>query len=83
MNKPTLFNVVECLRHVLQKQNTKYQKTIVVEIWVCCLIYKLVQDANFLTCSELFAIGKSTISIILHQFVEAFNYVYMHLITWP
>ncbi len=47
-NKPTQFNVIECMRLVLQKQNTKYRKTIVIEIWVYCSIYKLVQDANFL-----------------------------------
>ncbi len=52
MNKLTLFNVDECLRHVLQKQNIKYHKAIIVKIWVCCSIHKLVQDVNFLICKE-------------------------------
>jgi hypothetical protein len=46
-------------------------------------IYKLAQGVNFLTYNELFAMGKLIIFVILHQFVEAFNYVYMHLIIWP
>lgn len=46
-------------------------------------IYKLAQAVNFLTYNELYAIGKSIIYVILHQFVEAFNFVYMHLIIWP
>jgi hypothetical protein len=83
MNKPTLFNIIECLRPIFQKQNTKYHKVIFVEIWVYCSIYKLAQGVNFLRCSELFAIGKLIVFVILHQFVKAFNFVYMHFITWP
>ncbi len=38
---------------------------------------------NFLTCNELFALGKSIVSVILHEFVYAFNIVYKSLIFWP
>jgi hypothetical protein len=43
----------------------------------------MVQVANFLTCNELFAIGKLTIFLILREFVIAFISTYNDLITWP
>jgi hypothetical protein len=36
-------------------------------------VYKLAHSANFLVCSELFTIGKSTISFVLHEFVKVVN----------
>jgi hypothetical protein len=51
---------------------------------VCVVfIYKLVQGANFHTCKEFFAIRKSTISLVLHEFVDAFISKYKFLIYWP
>jgi hypothetical protein len=34
-----------------------------------CAIYKLAHGANFLICSKLFAIGKSTTTLVLHEVV--------------
>jgi hypothetical protein len=65
MSKNTWFNIIDCLKFVFQKQNTKYCKVVPIMVHVCCVIYKLAKGANFLTYSELFAIGKSTISFIL------------------
>jgi hypothetical protein len=48
------------------KQDTKYHKAIHVEIWVACSIYKLAPAANPFICSELFTIGKSTKSLVIH-----------------
>jgi hypothetical protein len=42
----------------------------------------MVQGANFLTCNELFAIGKLTIFLILCEFVVVFISTYNVLITW-
>jgi hypothetical protein len=55
-----LFHIVNELRPTLMKKNTKYINAILVEIHVSCVIYKLVHGCNFLICSKLFAIGKST-----------------------
>ncbi len=38
---------------------------------------------NFLTCNELYIVGKCIVSIILHEFVYAFNIVYKSLNFWP
>ncbi len=45
--------------------------------------YKLVHDYNFLICSKLFAIGKSVVSLVLHEFVALVNIVFRKLISWP
>jgi hypothetical protein len=34
-------------------------------------------------CSELFDIGKSIVSLVLHDFVNAFIFEYRFLISWP
>jgi hypothetical protein len=47
---------------------TKYWKEVPIEIHVAS-IYKLVQGVNLLICSELFAIGKSIIFVVPHEFM--------------
>lgn len=66
MRKNTLINITDCLKFAFQKQNAKYCKVVPIMVRVCCAIYKLTKGANFITYSELFVIGKSTISFILH-----------------
>jgi hypothetical protein len=48
-----------------------------------CVLYKLADGINFLVCNELFAIGKSTFSLVLHGFVEAVNITFRKSISWP
>ncbi len=67
---------------MLLKQDTCYQKTIPIEIWVSCAIYKLAHGTNFLMCTKFFAIGKSIVSKVLHEFVVAMNIVFKKLIAW-
>jgi hypothetical protein len=50
---------------------------------VPCDVYKLAHNANFLICSELFTIGKTTISLVLHEFVKVVNITLRNLISWP
>jgi len=47
------------------------------------VIFKLAQGANFLTCSEMFAIRKSIVSLVLHEFVVIFISTYNDLIILP
>jgi hypothetical protein len=44
---------------------------------MCSFIYKLAQDANFLTCNETFAIVKSKIILGLHEFVDMHSIFYI------
>ncbi len=48
-----------------------------------CVIYKLAHNYNFLICSKLFAIGKSIVSLVLHEFVALVNTIFRKLISWP
>ncbi len=65
------------------KKNRKYINAILVEIYVSCVIYKLAHGYNFLICNELFTIGKSITSLVLHIFFDAVNVVFKKLISWP
>jgi hypothetical protein len=60
--KETFMDICKQVRLFLLKHHTKYRKVIPIEIGVSCAIYKLAQGGNILTCSELFAIGRSIIA---------------------
>ncbi len=47
-----------------------------------CVIYKLAHGTNLLVCSELFVIGKLTISKMLHELMASMNLIYKKLIAW-
>jgi hypothetical protein len=83
MNKVMLFTIANHLRPFFQIQNTKYCQSILGEILACCVILKFVQCAHFITCNELFTIGKLTVSLILHEFVATFISTHNDLIIWP
>jgi hypothetical protein len=44
-----------------------------MRVRVACALYKLVHGASLLICSKLFAMGKSTVSTVLHDVVHAVN----------
>jgi len=77
------FHIVDELRPTLMKKNRKYINAILVEIYVSCVIYKLAHGCNFLICNELFTIGKSITSLVLHRFFDAVYVVFKKLISWP
>jgi hypothetical protein len=78
----TLSNCWQIKVNIIEK-NTKYIKIILVEIHVSCVIYKFAHGYNFLICNELFAIGKFTVSLVLHEFVVIMNIVFKKLISLP
>jgi hypothetical protein len=75
--------VQHCQSPMTRSLEARHHRAITVEICVCCFIYKLAQGANFHACNKLFAIRKSTIFLVLHEFVDAFISKYMFLIYWP
>ncbi len=44
---------------------------------------KLSHGSNLLTCSQLFAIGKSIVSLIICKVVKTINIMFKSLISWP
>jgi hypothetical protein len=47
------------------------------------IIYTSTHGANFLIYNELFAIGKSIMSLVLCEFVVSMNVVFRKFISWP
>jgi hypothetical protein len=56
--------LIEKLKHIMEKKDTKYKCIILVSIRVACSLYKLVHALKYLQCSELFAIGKSIVHLV-------------------
>jgi hypothetical protein len=83
MDKGSVADMCYRLRAAVQKQNTKYRLAIPMEVRVCCCLYKLAQGANFLACSKKFAIGCSTVSLVIREVVSAINRVHNHALQWP
>jgi hypothetical protein len=83
MDKEAVVDVCARLRPHIEKQDTKYRQAIPVEVWVCCCLYKLAQGASLLQCSESFAIGKSTVGLLIREVVAAINRVFGNIIRWP
>jgi hypothetical protein len=71
------------LRPHIEKQDAKYRQAIPVEVRVCCCLYKLAHAPSLLQCSESFAIGKSTVGLVIREVVAAINRVYANVIHWP
>jgi hypothetical protein len=60
-----------------------YKCIIFVGIRVVCLLYKLIHGVDYLQCSEMFAIGKLSVNMVLHKFVVVVNVVFKTQIWWP
>lgn len=83
MSKTSVMALADLLKPHVQRQDTKYRLAIPVLIRVACTLFKLAQGASLFICSEMFAIGKSTVSILLREVVNAINDTMGHEITWP
>jgi hypothetical protein len=72
------------MRPLIAKKDAKISFTILVEVWLVYVIYKLFHGWNLLTYSnELFAISKSTIVFVIHEIVKVINMMFKSLISWP
>jgi hypothetical protein len=83
MTKASVFELSHQLWPFIQKQNTKYRLTIPVVVHVACTLLKLAHATNTRLCSELFAIGMSTVSNVIHDTCRAINIALRHEIAWP
>ena len=83
MTKSSVFELSNLLRPLIQKQNTRYRLAIPVVVRVACTLLKLAHGAGMRLCSELFAIGTSTVSSVVHDTCRAINIALRHEIAWP
>lgn len=50
---------------------------------VACSLYKLAHAFKYSSCSELFNIKKSTIHLVMHEFVCTMNSIFKNQMKWP
>ena len=83
MTKRSVFALSDLLAPHVRRKDTKYRVVIPVLIRIACTLFKLTHGASLFICSEMFAIGKSTVCSILRDVVHAVNNSLRHNITWP
>ena len=83
MTKPAVHSLATLLTPRVQKKNTKYRLSIPVLVRVACTLFKLTHGASLFICSEMFAIGRSTVCLVLREVVEAINVTLRSEIAWP
>lgn len=83
MTKPAVFHLAALLKPRVQKKDTKYRLSIPVLVRLACTLFKLTHGASLFICSEMFAIGRSTVSLVLRDVVEAINVSLRSEISWP
>lgn len=74
--------LIEKLKHKMEKKDTKYKCAILVSIRIACSFYKLAHALEYLQCSELFAIGKSIVHLMFRKFVHVVNDVFKAQLRW-
>ena len=75
-------DICYCIRTLIQKQDTNYCYCIPIEVRICCCLYKLGHGCNLLSCSEQFAIGCSTLGLVIHE-VVAITIAFGHIVQLP
>ena len=83
MTKRSIISLFQLVSPVVKKKDTRYQAAVPVTVRVACTLFKLSHGATLLICSELFALGRSTISGILREVVHAINDCLRNEIRWP
>jgi len=67
----------------MEKKNIWYKFVVPIGIQVACFLFKLVHKIKYLQCSEMFAISKSTMHLVLHEFIHVLNVIFKNQIKWP
>lgn len=81
MTKLALWALADVLKPFVEKKDTKYRFAIPVVVRVACVLFKLTHGCSLFICSELFAIGKSTVSMVLREVVQGINVALRHEIS--
>jgi len=67
----------------MEKKNTNFQVFVLMNIHVAYSLYKLAHAFKYLNCFELFDIKKSTVHLVLHEFMCTMNYILKNQMKWP
>ncbi len=71
MCKESFYELVEVLKPLIQKKDTRYRKAIIPEKRVAVALYRLTTNCDCRTISNLFGIGISTVHSITEDFISA------------
>ena len=82
MTKSAVQSLAELLKPIVQKKDTKYRLAIPVLVRVACTLFKLTHGASLFICSEMFAMGRSIVSLVLRDVVQAINITLRSEIAW-
>ncbi len=77
-----VWQLIEKLKLLMQKKDATYCYAIFVTIWITCFLYKLAHNIECLHCNELCTMGKSSVHLVLHEFVWFMNQVLRNQIAW-
>jgi hypothetical protein len=82
MTKASVFSLANLLWPLIEKKDTNYRSVVPVVVLVVASFFKLTQSCSLQICMEMFAIGKSTMCVILRDFVQAVNVLLRVEISW-
>lgn len=69
----TVLQLRKKFKPLIKKRNTKHETSIPFNIKVVCSFYKLSHGVEYFQCIKLFAINKSLMNMVLHEFVCPVN----------
>lgn len=81
--KRSVFRLASLLAPAICKKDMKYRLAVPVPVRLACVLFKLSHGVNFLICSEMFAVGRSIVSVMLRQVVQVINVSLRNEIQWP
>lgn len=81
--KRSIFRLALLLTPAIRKKDIRYHLAVPVVVRLACVLFKLSHGASFLICSEMFAVGRTTVSLMLRQVVQAINVSLRNEIQWP
>ena len=76
MTKRSLLSLASILRPCIQKRDTNYKSAVLLLVRLACSLFKFSHRSSLMLCSEFFAIGRSTISMMLQDVLEVVNVIF-------
>ncbi len=84
VERSTFFEIINQTRPYLSKSDTNYRAAVPVEKRVACALYALGSTSELRTISNLFGLGVSTTSNIIHEFCSVLiDFYFYGLIRFP
>ncbi|CAF3307254.1 unnamed protein product [Rotaria sp. Silwood2] len=84
VERTTFIKLVKLIGPYIEKKNTHLRSAVVVHKRIACALYTLGSSSEFRTIAHLFGIGKTTATLILHEFCDVLvNLFFNCIIKFP